>query len=347
MHDPESVRVRVDHALGAFLTEETARLTGIHDRLAPVARQLQVAAADGKRLRAAFCYWGWRAAGQPDCDAMIRAAAAMELVQAAAIVHDDIIDRSAMRRSAPTAHTALCDASSGEDGDQRGVALAIMLGDLLISWAGQLFASCGLPGPFLRRAQPLWSMLATATVAGQCLEILGTGPGLSMPEALQVIRYKTAKYTVEHPLHIGATLGGASPRLLAVFTAYGLPLGEAFQLRDDLLGVFGDPEKTGKSNLDDLRGRKPTVLLAATRSAATGEDRKEIERLIGGRSGIGVEDLRTIQEIMVRVGARERIESMITERAAQAASAIERARLPVAAASALTQLMSTLVTREA
>ena len=338
--------LRVDHALAAFLSEETARLTGIHHRLAPVARQLQVAAADGKRLRAAFCYWGWRAAGQPDSDAMIRAAAAMELVHAAAVVHDDVIDGSAMRRSRPTAHIALCDAIGGEDGGPHGVALAIVLGDLLISWAGQLFSSCGLPGPFLRRAQPLWTMLATALMAGECLEILGTGPGLSMSEALQVIRYKTAKYTVEHPLHIGATLGGAPTRLLDVFTDYGVPLGEAFQLRDDLLGVFGDPEKTGKSNLDDLRGRKPTVLLAVTLSAAKGQDRKEIERVLGGRSGIDVEDLRTIREIMVRVGARERIESMITERAAQAASAIERARLPAAAAAALTQLTSTLITRE-
>jgi geranylgeranyl diphosphate synthase type I len=167
-----------------------------------------------------------------------------------------------------------------------------------------------------------------------------------MSEALQVIRYKTAKYTVEHPLQIGATLGGAPTRLLDVFTDYGVPLGEAFQLRDDLLGVFGDPEKTGKSNLDDLRGRKPTVLLAATLSAAKGQDRKEIERLLGVRSGIDVEDLRTIREIMVRVGARERIESMITERATHAASAIERARLPPPAARALIQLTSTLITRE-
>jgi geranylgeranyl diphosphate synthase type I len=346
MYDPESVRSRVDHALADFLTAETARLTAIHERLAPVARQLRVAAAEGKRLRAAFCYWGWRAAGQPDSDAMIKAAAAMELVHAAAIVHDDIIDGSARRRSVPTAHIALRDWIGGEVGESHGVALAIVLGDLLISWAGQLFTDCGLPGPYLRRAQPLWTVLATALVAGECLEILGTGPGLSMSDALQVIRYKTAKYTVEHPLHIGATLGGADPRLLDVFTEYGIPLGEAFQLRDDLLGVFGDPEKTGKSNLDDLRGRKPTVLLAITLSAARGQDQKEIERLLDRRSGIDAEDLRTIREIMVRVGARERIESMIAERSAQAVSAIDRARLPAPAARALTQLTSTLITRE-
>lgn len=346
MHDLESVRVRVDQALGVFLTEETARLTAIHQRLAPVAQQLRVAVADGKRVRAAFCYWGWRAAGQPDSDAMIRAAASMELVHAAAIVHDDIIDGSARRRNSPTAHVALRDAIRGADGGAHGVALAMVLGDLLISWAGQMFSACGLPGPFLRRAQPLWTTLANALVAGECLEILGTGPGLSMSEALQVIRYKTAKYTVEHPLHIGATLGGASARLLEVFTQYGVPLGEAFQLRDDLLGVFGDPGTTGKSNLDDLRGRKPTVLLAVTRTAATGQDRKEIERLLGGPSGIDAGDLRTIQEIMVRVGARERVESMIADRAAGAAAAIERARLPAPAARALTQLTSTLITRE-
>lgn len=342
MDDPEFVRARVDRTLAAFVTDQTARLTAIHQRLAPVGRQLLAAVAEGKRVRAAFCYWGWRAAGQPDSDAMIRAAAAMELVHAAAIVHDDIIDGSETRRSAPTAHIALRGVTGGAD----GMALAIVLGDLLISLAGQMFSGCGLPGPFLRRAQPLWTVLASALVAGECLEILGTGPGLSVADALQVIRYKTAKYTVEHPLHIGATLGGAPERLLDVLTEYGVPVGEAFQLRDDLLGVFGDPAKTGKSNLDDLRGRKPTVLLAVTRSAATGQDRKEIERLLACRSAISVEKLRTIQEIMVRTGARERIESMIADRTARAALAIERARLPAPAARALAQLATTSTARE-
>jgi geranylgeranyl diphosphate synthase, type I len=345
MRDPESVRARVDHALDTFMREETARLTAIHERLAPVAQQLRAAVADGKRLRAAFCYWGWRAAGQPDSDAMIRAAAAMELVHAAAIVHDDIIDGSTIRRHVPTAHVALRDAVSGADSEAAGTALAIVLGDLLISWAGQMFSGCGLPGPFLRRAQPLWSALATALVAGECLEILRTGSRPSTADAFEVIRYKTAKYTVEHPLHIGATLGGAAQRLLDVFTEYGIPLGEAFQLRDDLLGVFGDPGRTGKSNLDDLRGRKPTVLLSVTLSAAEGRDRKEIERVLNG-CGMDADDLLTIQAIMVRTGARQRIESMIADRAVQAAAAIEQARLPPAAASALGHLASALTTRE-
>jgi geranylgeranyl diphosphate synthase type I len=346
MRDPESVRGRVDQALEVFLREETARLTAIHHWLAPVARQLRAAVLDGKRVRAAFCYWGWRAAGQSDSDAMIRAAAAMELVHAAAIVHDDIIDGSAKRRNGPTAHVGLGDEIGGEDGAARGVALAIVLGDLLISWAGQMFSSCGLPGPFLRRAQPLWSALATALVAGECLEILRTGSRPSTADALEVIRYKTAKYTVEHPLHIGATLGGARVGLLDTFTEYGIPLGEAFQLRDDLLGVFGDPRKTGKSNLDDLRGRKPTVLLSVTLSAARGKDRKEIGRLLNSGSDIDAADLRTIQEIMLRVGARQQIESMIADRAARAIAAIERVRLPPPAAAALTHLASVLTTRE-
>jgi len=345
MRDPESVRARVDRALDAFLREETARLTAIHEQLTPVAQQMRVAVADGKRLRAAFCYWGWRAAGQPDSDAMIRAAAAMELVHAAAIVHDDIIDGSPVRRNGPTAHVALRGVVGTEDCEPGGTALAIVLGDLLISWAGQMFTGCGLPGPFLRRAQPLWATLATALVAGECLEIIRTGSRPSMAGALEIVRYKTAKYTVEHPLHIGATLGGAPERLLHVFTDYGIPLGEAFQLRDDLLGVFGDPWKTGKSNLDDIRGRKPTVLLSVTLSAAEGTDRKEIERLLRG-CGVNADDLRTIQDIMVRTGARQRVESMIADRAARAAAAIERARLPPMAADALRHLASALTTRE-
>ena len=163
---------------------------------------MRVSVTGGKRIRPAFCYWGWRASGQPDTDAMIRAATALELVHAAAIVHDDIIDRSPLRRGRPTAHEKL------------GDALAIMIGDLLMAWAGQLFHTSGLPRAFLARAVPMWTTMGRELVAGECLEILRTGPTPDLARSLAIVRFKTGTYTVERPLQIGAVLGGAAPATL-------------------------------------------------------------------------------------------------------------------------------------
>ncbi|GAA2096966.1 polyprenyl synthetase family protein [Actinomadura alba] len=319
------LRVRVDRALEAFVETEIAELLALDAELEPVADQMRISVTGGKRIRPVFCYWGWRAAGQPDTDAMIRAAAALELVHAAAIVHDDIIDCSPMRRGRPTAHEKL------------GDALAIMIGDLLMAWAGQLFHTSGLPRAFLARAVPLWTAMGRELVAGECLEILRTGAASDMARSLTIVRFKTGSYTVERPLQIGAVLGGASPATLDALAAYARPLGEAFQLRDDLWGVFGDPVRTGKSQLDDLAGRKPTALLALTLTGASEPDRRRLRDLLDGP--FTPADATEIRGIMQRSGARAGVHQMITERARSAQAAIEKSRLESSAADALTRLI--------
>ncbi|MER6912791.1 polyprenyl synthetase family protein [Streptomyces sp. NPDC000594] len=337
------LKERVDAVLRVFAEGESALLEAVDPELKPVGEQLRGAVAEGKRLRAAFCYWGWRAAGRDDGEDIVRAAAAMELVHAAAVVHDDLIDRSPVRHGRPTAHRALAPGpagGSGAAGASAGRSLALLVGDLLISWSGQLFADCGLPAAYLRRAGPLWATLARELVAGECLEVLRTRPpgdGRADPESsFQIIRYKTAKYTVEHPLQIGVLLGGGPVALRETFTAYGVPLGEAFQLRDDLLGTFGTPETTGKSNLDDLAGAKPTVLLALARQRATAAERSELRRLLtspaaGPEAGAGADAgpgrLDRFREIAERTGARRRVEELIALRAEAAADALDRALL--------------------
>ena len=347
-------KARVDAELSAFVRLETDQLIAIDDQLLPVAEQLLAAVQEGKRLRAAFCYWGWRAAGQPDSDEMVRAAAAMELIHAAAVVHDDIIDDSATRRGSPTAQVALREAGVGRAGRTGhaghagrtgragrpavGRALAMLVGDLLLSWAGQLFACCGLPAAYLARARPLWATLARELVAGECLEILRAGSRPDTGSSLQIVRYKTAKYTVEHPLQIGGRLAGAAPALMDAYSAYGLPLGEAFQLRDDLLGIFGNPGDTGKSNLDDLVGDKPTALLAVTLPAASAAERRQLRTLLGRRR-LDQQGLERVREIMERVGAPARVEALIAERVQAATAALARAELPPPAARALSHLV--------
>jgi geranylgeranyl diphosphate synthase type I len=346
MTDRPELKARVDRVLGEFVETEIGHLLEIDEDLAPVAEQLRVATAHGKRLRAAFCYWGWRAADQPDSVDLIRAAAAMELVHAAAIVHDDLIDDSRLRHGLPTAQLSLRDAVSGRP-RHHGAArsLAMLVGDLLMSWAGQLFTDCGLPAAYLARARPLWSILARELVAGECLEILRTGATPDVEASLQVIRYKTAKYTVEHPLRIGGALGGAALDLRRFYIAYGLPLGEAFQLRDDLLGVFGDPERTGKADSDDIATGRPTALLAHAWQAAASTERGELRRLVGTRRVSG-EDLDRVKAIMQRTKAAFRVERMVAERVDAALVAVERTRMPAGAADALTELAHSAAVRQ-
>lgn len=346
MHDHAGFKERVDEVLVRLADEEEEAILGLNAELSPLSEQLRRSLARGKRIRAAFLYWGWRAAGQPDCEGVIRAAAAMELVHAAACTHDDIIDDSRMRHGQLTAHAAF--AAAG----QRSIALAVILGDLLMGYAGHVFTSCGLPGAYLARTGPLWSTLLRETMAGEFLEVLRTGtraapeeqPLSGVAESLEVCRYKTAKYTVERPLHLGATLGGGSPALLNAFSDYGLPLGEAFQLRDDLLGTFGDPAMTGKSNLDDLRDAKPTALLALTVAAAGPDDRRMLAKLVGNPE-LGPEEAESVRQLMDQLGAREQVEDMIRERIGRATGALDAAPMPPEARAALRELAATAAER--
>jgi len=343
--EPATFKSRIDKVLRDFVAQEADQLVAIDPALEPVAEQLQAAVADGKRLRAAFCYWGWRAAGQPDGDSLVRAAASMELVHAAAIVHDDLIDDSPLRHGRPTAQVALRGALRRRP---RAVSaarsLAMLVGDLLMSLAGQLFATSGLPAAYLARARPLWSVMARELVAGECLEILHTAADPDTAASLKVIRYKTAKYTVEHPLLIGGVLAGAGGRLREGYSAYGLPLGEAFQLRDDLLGLFGDPEHTGKAGADDVRGHRPTALLAETWRVAGEEDREQLRGLLG-RRGADTGGLDTVRELMRRLKTPDLIEDMITARVETALGALHELDVPAHAVAALTALAHSAAVR--
>ncbi|MFE5795987.1 polyprenyl synthetase family protein [Streptomyces sp. NPDC056503] len=340
---PEEFKARTDAVLAGFLDEEAAELLAVDEALDPLAEALRTTAHHGKRLRAAFCYWGWRAAGQPDSDALMRAAAAMELVHAAAVVHDDLIDDSPLRHGRPTAHhafEALPGRGPGTRGRPRAAAraLALLLGDHLMALAGRLYAESGLPVAYLSRGRPLWAALARELVAGEALEILHTGGLPDTGTSLKVIRYKTAKYTVEQPVLLGALLAGAPAALREGLSRYGLPLGEAFQLRDDLLGLFGDPARTGKEPLDDLRAGRPTVLLAETWRAADPARRELLRRTLAGDEPPDDGELREVRALMGELGAPARVERMIAGRVEEAVRTLDELDLPAAAHRALTDL---------
>ncbi|WP_328564352.1 polyprenyl synthetase family protein [Streptomyces coelicoflavus] len=338
--DQAGLKARVDRVLRSFLDEEAGHLSAVDEALAPVADQLLKAAGHGKRLRAAFCYWGWRAAGQPESDALVRAAASMELVHAAAIVHDDLIDDSRLRHGLPTAHVALEAVLTRDGRPDAGTAarsLAMLVGDHLMVLAGRLFTTSGLPAAYLARARDLWAALARELIAGECLEILHTGGSPDTETSLKVVRYKTAKYTVEHPLLIGGLLAGAAPALRDTYRAYGLPLGEAFQLRDDLLGLFGEQERTGKAGLDDLRAHRPTALLAETWKAADASQRDHLRSLLG-RGDLDATHLHDVRRLMLELKAPQRVEQMIAGRVERAVRALDAPGTPPQARRALREL---------
>ncbi|WP_326809228.1 MULTISPECIES: polyprenyl synthetase family protein [unclassified Streptomyces] len=343
--EPAAFKARVDEVLRRFVAQQADEFAAIDPSLGAVAEQLEAAVADGKRLRAAFCYWGWRAVGQPDNDALLRAAASIELVHAAAVVHDDLIDDSPLRHGRPTAHVTLRGAVGRRPGaDAAGRSLAMLVGDLLMALAGQLFATSGVPAAYLVRARPLWSVMARELIAGECLEILHTGAGPDTETSLKVIRYKTAKYTAEQPLLIGGALAGAGARLREGYSAYGLPLGEAFQLRDDLLGLFGDPERTGKASADDVRGQRPTALLAETWHLA-GDSERELLHALLGRGDLDTKGLDAVRGMMRRLKAPDRIEDMIGARVEEALDALHQLEVPAHATAALTALAHSAAVR--
>ncbi len=330
--DTNDLRARVQIAVDAEISSQSTVLSEIGDDLTSLVEAVCALLRGGKRLRAAFLYWGYRAGGGPDSEAVIRAATAMEFFQAAALLHDDVMDDSDTRRGMPTAHKRLAKehaaASWAGSGDRFGMAGAILGGDLCLSWSDELFATSGLPPAELLRARPVFDRMRTQLMGGQFLDVLESARGWDgltsedrIAQARRVIRYKSAKYTIEHPLLIGAAAAGVSASDRAALSSYGLDLGEAFQLRDDVLGVFGDPAQTGKPAGDDLREGKLTVLVALGLDHASATIVALFDTLLG-RPDLdepGVDELRAA---ITASGALGRVEAMILDLTTSARAAL-------------------------
>ncbi|SDT05022.1 polyprenyl synthetase family protein [Actinoplanes derwentensis] len=342
------LRARFDARLAAFLSRQGPGWPdgAPHGLLNTLHRFVL---AGGKRLRPTFCYWGWRGADGPDDEAIVTAAASLELFHAFALIHDDIMDGSVRRRGELSVHQFFADrhARSAWRGDaaRYGRNTALLGGDLCAAWADEMFNGCGLTREQVHRGYPVFAGMRTEVIAGQYLDLVsGVGDG-SVAGALTVIRMKSARYTVTRPLQIGAALAGASDALLASFVQFGDPLGDAFQLRDDVLGVFGDPAVTGKPVLDDLREGKRTAMVAYARDRA---DRAQLTRIreLFGDPELDDHGAAELRRIIVDTGAREATERLIETRLSTALSALNRAALPAEVATALRRLADEVVTRQ-
>lgn len=330
---------RVSARLDEFLEPELARWRELDDDLgAPMAEIRRLVLSGGKRLRPAFCYWGFvGAGGDPAAEVVVDAGAAFELMHAFALFHDDVMDDAASRRGAATTHTvwAARHADGRWAGESRrfGEGVAILIGDLAFVYADQLLADAGAT------AWSIWNELRIELNVGQVLDILGSVRGVrDVEQAERICRYKSGKYTIERPLHLGAALADADrfAELGPGLSAYGLPLGDAFQMRDDVLGAFGDETETGKPVGGDLREGKPTPLLARAMATATAAQRRVLDRV--GDPSMTDADVAAVQQVMVDTGALADLESTIAARTDAALAALDGLELDGSAADELQQL---------
>lgn len=316
---------RVLAALRRHIDSRREIVTSVDARVDRLSGLLSAFVLDGgKRMRPRFALSGWAAASPADeiaPDAIVTACAALELIQACALIHDDIVDASDTRRGRPTVHRSVealhRDLEWEGAPDRYGVSQAILVGDLALTWADEMFVTSGVEPAALTRALVPWYTMKTEVLSGQMLDILAEASGATDEQTpARVNRFKTAAYTVERPLHIGAELAGASPDTITALRGFGVAIGEAFQLRDDLLGVFGDPAVTGKPSGDDLREGKRTLLLARTMMLAPRTDADFLLETLGNE--LVVADLERARAIFVDSGAVASVEEEIDSLTARA-----------------------------
>ncbi|NIJ03507.1 geranylgeranyl diphosphate synthase type I [Frigoribacterium faeni] len=361
----------VQERIDRFLDDRRPALRGIADDLSPFAAFSSDLLRGGKRFRALFCYWGWRSVAGRDAgfdplgapvdqrslDAVMTASVGLEFFHAAALVHDDIMDNSDTRRGLPAAHRRF--EGLHRDGGWLGspvgfgTSSALLMGDLLLAWSDEQISEAfdSLESrAAARSARREFNRMRTEVTVGQYLDILEENAWRSVPDAellpraQRVIVYKSAKYSVEAPLTIGAAMAGGTEHDLEALRGFGLPLGIAYQLRDDLLGVFGDPEVTGKPAGDDLREGKRTVLVATARRTLPAGAVRLLDELLGDPD-LDDDQIGVLQATLRESRAVEAVERSIAEQVEHAVQALDGADLAPSARTQLARLAETVTKR--
>lgn len=343
----------ISETIDGFLSRQEGMLAEIGSAdLLPIARQ---AVTGGKRLRPAFCYWAYIAAtGKPaDPQPLLDVASSLDLLHASALVHDDLIDAADTRRGLPAAHKQFealhrergGRASSGEF----GTSSAILLGDLLLMWSIEMVDQSGAPG--LDRARPHLSAMRSEVTAGQFLDVsaqYGVTGAITFADQLDVARrvleYKSASYSIRRPTLIGAAMGGADEQLMSALARFGSVIGRAFQLRDDMLGVYGDPAVTGKPHGGDIHEGKRTVLVLTALANGSEAEAHELDELLGS-NGLTDADIRRAAEIIESTGARAHVEHLIDESMGEALSILDTVEMTDVGRTALAELAERSVKR--
>jgi len=365
----QAFRDAVSAEITAFLTEQSSVLDSMGPELVPVHLMASQMLCGGKRMRPAFCVWGYvAAAGIPqdtELKPLLAAAGSLDVLHVSALVHDDLMDSSDLRRGRPAAHRQFeaLHANAGWLGDSAafGKAGAILLGDLLVMWSAQMLHGAGVEQSALERTLPIIEAMRTEVTCGQYLDMVAQAHPLrqrapaigslrptielALDDASRVVEYKAPRYTVQRPCQMGAALGSGNDELYFALGAYGSPLGRAFQFRDDLLGVFGDPQVTGKPAGDDLREGKRTVLVAHAYAHASDAGQKLLLQRLGD-PGLDETGINELQQVIVESGAREAVESMINGNFERALKALHDTEITDEGRAGLTALAEAAVRRE-
>lgn len=370
MNESETLIKLVQEHLDDFCSRQLREFTAISEDLKPLVEYTHSLLQGGKRFRALFCYWSWvghlpfaplqsGTQRQASAEAMVGISASLEMFHSAALVHDDLIDQSDLRRGQPAVHKrfeALHEGSSWAGSPTRfGVAGSVLVGDLMLGWSSEIFGNALLNAPSAEisaACRDEFSRMRVEVMAGQYLDVVEENAAITRPvedavgRANNVILYKSAKYSIEAPLLIGAAFAGANPDQLRQLSAFGVPLGMAFQLRDDVLGVFGDPAVTGKPAGDDLREGKRTVLIGYTRASLSSSVGKLFDEMLSSRE-LTNEQVAFLQQTIIGSGALEKVERTITELADKAMATLERLELEPQAKAQLKSMAQRVINRSA
>jgi geranylgeranyl diphosphate synthase type I len=343
------VRRAVLDALTGFVADRCA--TDLRDTGVDIAVDvLTDFVSDGKCLRSTFMYLGWLSGAGPD-DAAVRAAASFELLHTFALLQDDVMDDSPMRRGLASAHVRFADwhraRGLGGSAERFGASAAVLLGDLCLVWAAQMLRESGLSAAALARGWPRYDAMRTELAVGQFADLVNDAGGRPTLEAvLDVARRKSGNYTVRRPLEIGGVLAGCSDHTLALLGGYGLAVGEAFQLRDDLLGIFGAPAVTGKPAGGDLSEHKATSVVVAAHHLADASARHQLSELMAARE-LTDGDVARWRTLIAATGAVQWIEQLIDRRLTDALDRIHSSRLDDTVRSALIEMAGVCTRRAA
>jgi len=333
-----------DPRLAAFLDARSAEAARLPvDLRAAFAALRDYVLRGGKRLRGALVVLGCEAAGG-DRSWVLDASVGVELLHAYLLVHDDFMDRDEVRRGGPTVHAALARTTGSE---HLGASLSVLLGSLCEAWALELVLAAPVPAERTVAAGKLLARALQEVTIGQMQDLSAPlGRDLGPRDVLAVEVMKTGSYSFDLPLRLGALLAGADDAVLAALERFALPLGQAFQIADDLLGTFGAPEQTGKPNASDLREGKRTLLIARAFEKADSRDAALL------RAGLGKPDLSeaeasALREVLVRTGAAQWCREDAERLCAEAVGALDGAPLPAQVAQALRQIATYSVRRAA